>query len=134
MTRRKKSQSHTTLDSRDRAAYARMVTRLFCKWQITDADQLAILGIKEDSMSILRHYRDGKPLSNSRDLIDRVAYLFDIHSQLRSVFPNNNNLVYGWMTARIADFNHLTPIHIIKSHGIVGMNMLHTYLSKVSGE
>lgn len=122
------------IDSKARAAHAKMVTRLFDHWQLSNADQLALLGLNEESRSTLNRYRDGKPLSNTRDLLERVAYLFDIHAQLRLIFPQNRNLAYGWMTARLADFAQLTPVELVKKHGIVGLNMLRAYLDKVRGE
>lgn len=131
MSRQQNSQSSAPLDSETRASYAKMVTRLFAHWQLSNTDQLALLGLNEDSRSTLSRYRDGKPLSNTRDLLERVAYLFDIHAQLRLIFHHNRNLAYGWMTARVADFANLTPVEVVKQHGIVGLNMLRVYLDKV---
>lgn len=130
------SESHNDVshDSSARAGYAKMVTRLFDHWKLSTMDQLALLGLNEKSRATLARYREGKPLSNTRDLLDRVAYLLDIHAQLRLIFPHNKNLVYGWMTARMKDFGGATPIELVKSHGIVGLNMLRAYLDRVRGE
>lgn len=122
------------MDSSTRVAHAKMVTRLFDHWQLSSGDQLAMLGLSENSRQTLCRYRKGKPLSNTRDLLDRVAYLFDIHVQLRLTFPQNRNLVYGWMTARLAYFGDQTPVEIVRLHGIVGLNMLRAYLTRSNGE
>ena len=127
-------QSEAHLDSEARASYARMVTRLFAHWQLSITDQLALLGLNEDRRSTLNRYQAGKPLANSRDLLERVVYLFDIHAQLRLIFNQNRNLAYGWMTAQIDDFGCLTPVEVVNQYGIVGLNMLSTYLNKVRGE
>jgi len=134
MSTQRNSQSNTPLDSKARASYAKMVTRLFTHWQLSNTDQLALLGLNENSRSALNRYRDGKPLSNTRDLLDRVFYLFDIHAQLRLIFHQNRNLAYGWMTARIDDFSCLTPVEVVKQHGIIGLNMLSTYLNKIKND
>jgi len=130
------SERHTVIsrDIQTRAGYAKMVTRLFDHWKLSTMDQLAILGLNEKSRATLARYREGKPISNTRDLLDRVVYLLDIHAHLRLIFPHNKNLVYGWMTARVKDFGGATPIELVKSHGIVGLNMLRTYLDKAQGE
>lgn len=130
MKKQHSTQSAVAQDRKTRAAYAKMVTRLFTHWQLADDDQLTLLGLYKDSRATLESYRNGKPLANSRDLQERVAYLFDIHAQLRVIFPHNRNLAYGWMTARVADFTNRTPIEVVKQHGLVGLNMLHTYLNK----
>lgn len=122
------------MDNSARAVYAKMVTRLFDHWQLSDADRLAMLGLSKDSRQTLSHYRKGKPLLNRRDLLDRVAYLLDIHVQLRLIFPKNKNLGYGWMTARLADFGAQTPVEIVRLHGIVGLNMLSAYLTRATKE
>jgi hypothetical protein len=122
------------LDTRDRAAAAKMVMRLFDHWKLSSTDQLALLGLNEQSRSTLARYREGRPLANTRDLMDRVAYLLDIHAQLRLIFPKERNFAYGWMTAKVKHFDNLTPLEIVKQHGIVGLNMLRAYLDKVRGE
>lgn len=134
MSTQHKSLSNATLNSEARASCAKMVTRLFAHWQLSNSDQLALLGLNENDGSTLKRYRDGKPLTNRRDLLERVAYLFNIHAQLSLIFHQNRNLVYGWMTARIEDFTYLTPVELVKLHGIVGLNMLSAYLNKARGE
>lgn len=113
-------------DTKDRAICAKMIVRLFKYWKLSTSDQLVLLGLR--SRSTLSRYRNGKPMSNKRDLIDRVSYLFDIHAQLRLMFPRNRNLVYGWMTAKISDFSNQTPVDIVRRQGVVGLNILHAYL------
>lgn len=88
------------------------------------------MGLYKDSLATLESYRNDKPLENTRDLLERAAYLFDIHTHLRVIFPHNRNLTYGWMTERVAYFSYRTPIELVKKHGLVGQNMLHTYLRK----
>jgi len=117
-----------------RVAAARMVMRLFEHWRLTKADQLVLLGLNEQSRNTLTRYRQGGALQPHHDLLERVAYLFDIHVQLRVIFPQNHNLAYGWMTSRIHDLHNRTPIEVVKENGIIGLNILNTYLKNEYGK
>lgn len=118
------------MDVKSRAIYAKMVTRLFEYWKLSTSDQLVLLGLR--SRTTLSKYRNGNPMANKRDLIERVSYLLGIHAQLRLIYPMNKNLVYGWMTSNISDFYGQTPVDIVRLRGIVGLSMLHAYLLNVS--
>lgn len=120
------------VDENSRVAYACMVTQLMNHWQLGTSDQLQMLGLNADSRATLSRYRKGAPLAKNRDLIERVAYMLDIHAQLRLIFPHNRNLVYGWMTARVGEFENMTPVEVVKEYGIIGLNMLRHYLEKIS--
>jgi hypothetical protein len=114
-----------------RMAAAKMVMRLLARWQLSTADQLALLGLNEKNRSTLVRYRQGGALQPRRDLLERVAYLFDIHVQLRTIFPTNRNLAYGWMTARVEDLHNLTPVEVVQKNGLIGLNMLNKYLNRI---
>lgn len=118
------------LDVKSRTTYAKMVTLLFEHWKLSTTDQLMLLGLR--SRTTLSQYRNGSPMANKRDLIERVSYLLGIHAQLRLIFPMNENIAYGWMTANISDFYGQTPVDIVRQRGIVGLNMLHVYLLNIS--
>lgn len=110
--------------------YIRLVERLFSNWKIGAEDKLILLGFEatgKDLAHVLEHFLLQE---NSRDLTERIAYLFAIHANLRIIFPRNKNMVYGWMTAQCADFYSKTPIEVVKEHGLVGLNMLNKYLEK----
>ena len=114
-----------------RIAAAKMVMRLLAHWQLSTADQLVLLGLNEKNRSTLVRYRQGGALQPRRDLLERVGYLFDIYIQLSTIFPTNRNQAYGWMTARIQSLHNLTPVEVVKQHGLIGLNMLNKYLNKM---
>lgn len=116
------------LKSRDaRERMARMLMQLFDHWQLSTAEQAALLGLSADNRSTLARYRKGDPLADSRDLLDRVGHLLGIHKSLRILFPQDRDLAYRWMTApnrRLA----ARPVDLIVRHGFEGLLAVRRYL------
>lgn len=111
-----------------RTALARMVMNLFDHWQIGSAEQTALLGLAESSRSSLARYRKGEPLSDNRDLIDRVGHLLGIHRALRIIFPYNQDLVYRWPTVPNEAFGGKSPVEVMREQGFLGLLMVRRYL------
>jgi Protein of unknown function (DUF2384) len=112
----------------DRAAYAKMVMRLFEHWGLPVDDQLALLGLSETSRMTLNRYRKGEPFADSRDLLDRVKNLFSIHRSLRILFPENREIVYRWATLPNMDFGGKSPVQVMREEGFLGLLMVKRYL------
>lgn len=114
--------------SRDaRARLATMVTRLLERWNLTSVEQAALLGLSTASRSTLARYREGEPLADSRDLLDRAGHLLGIHKSLRILFPYDRDLAYGWMT----QFNRrlgARPVNLISERGFEGLLAVRRYL------
>jgi hypothetical protein len=111
-----------------RAALARMVTTLFDHWQLSTADQAALLGLSEASRSSLARYRRGDPLADSRDLVDRAGHLLAIHRSLRILFPQNRALAYRWPTVPNTEFGGRTPVQVMREEGFLGLLTVRRYL------
>ncbi len=110
-----------------RVALAGMVTRLFEHWQVSAAEQAALLGLSPDNRSTLARYRKGEPLADSRDLLDRAGHLLGIHKSLRILFPQDRDLAYRWMTTP----NRLLgarPVDVAIDRGFEGLLALRRYL------
>jgi hypothetical protein len=120
--------------SRDaRARLAAMVTKLLEHWQLGAAEQAAVLGLSTASRSTLARYREGEPLADSRDLLDRAGHLLGIHKSLRILFPYDRDLAYGWMT----QFNRrlgARPVDLVIEHGFEGLLALRRYLDFQRGQ
>ena len=116
------------VSSRDaRARLAAMVTKLLDHWHLTAAEQAALLGLSTASRSTLARYREGEPLADSRDLIDRAGHLLGIHKSLRIMFPYDRDLAYGWMT----QFNRrlgARPVDLVSERGFEGLLAVRRYL------
>ncbi len=114
-----------TREARERLA--RMVTQLFDLWQVSVAEQAALLGLSADNRSTLARYRKGDPLADSRDLLDRVGHLLGIHKSLRILFPHDRDLAYRWMTTPNRRFG-TRPVDVAVQHGFEGLLALRRYL------
>jgi hypothetical protein len=112
----------------ERARLARLATHLFERWGLQEAVQLQLLGLHPSSRGTLREYRDGKALLASRDLIDRVGNLLAIHQSLRLLFPDNPEIVYGWIAAPNRDFGDQSPLAVMLRDGIRGVLHVRGYL------
>ena len=116
-----------------RESLAKMVARLFDHWELSAADQCALLGLAPTSRMTLTRYRKGSPLENSVDLLGRVGHLLGIHKALRIMFPHNRDLVYKWVTAPNAAFAGKSPLEIMRS-GYEGLLAVRRYLDFERGQ
>jgi hypothetical protein len=110
-----------------RVRLARMVTNLLSHWQLSAAEQAALLGMSTSHRATLARYRRGEPLADSRDLLDRVGHLLGIHKSLRILFPNDRDLAYRWMTTP----NRLLgtrPVDVAMERGFEGLLAVRRYL------
>ena len=110
-----------------RSRLATMVTRLLDHWKLSAVEQSVLLGLSTASRSTLARYREGEPLADSRDLLDRAGHLLGIHKSLRILFPYDRDLAYGWMT----QFNRrlgARPVDLISERGFEGLLTIRRYL------
>lgn len=110
-----------------RARIAAMVTRLLDHWELSAAEQAAVLGLSMGSRSTLARYRAGEPLADSRDLLDRAGHLLGIHKSLRILFPRDRDLAYRWMTQPNRRLGG-RPVDLVLEHGFEGLLALRRYL------
>jgi len=98
--------------------------RLFVLWQISIADQAILLN---RSLSAVRRYRNGGCFADEREIFDRVGSLLGIHSSLRILFSQNDELVYRWIGAKNQTFGGQAPIDMMKK-GADGIIAVRRYL------
>jgi hypothetical protein len=126
----------TSVDLESRAARVRlagMVMRLLEHWQLTAVEQAQVLGLSAGSRSTLARYRNGEPLADSRDLVDRAGHLLGIHKSLRLLFPHDRDLAYRWMTQPNLRFG-ARPVDVIAEHGFEGLLAVRRYLDFQRGQ
>ena len=120
------------LSDRERASQTKMLMRLFALWNLSSVQQSLFLGLSANTRTQLAKYKSGTSfLPLARDTQDRIRYLFQIHQQLRNLFPRNNELVYQWIHLRNRAFDQFSPLEIICRDGIVGLAAIKRYLDKV---
>lgn len=76
----------------------RAVMTLLRKWNVSEQQQCALLGLSARDGSESLEHQLGQWLSAGRpELLERVAYLLGIHGSLRHLFPDNERLRYSWV-------------------------------------
>ena len=116
-----------------RARLAAMVTRLLEHWQLSAAEQAELLGLSTASRSTLARYRNGEPLADSRDLLDRAGHLLGIHKSLRLLFPHDRDLAYRWITQPNRRLG-ARPVDLVIERGFEGLLALRRYLDFQRGQ
>jgi len=111
-----------------RSRIARMVMQLFGHWQISTDEQLELLGLRPKSRAVLSRYRRGEPLPLVRDMLDRAAYLLAIHRSLRTLYPENPEICYGWVKMRNRALGNLTPLEVMLKEGLLGLAKVSRHL------
>lgn len=117
------------ISDQERIVLAKMLLRLFDHWRLDTASQLALLGLSITSRAMLSRYREGiTPLPFTQDVLDRAGWLLAIHQALRSLYPKNPELCYGWIKIRHSLFQNLTPLDYMKTQGLIGIAKVARYL------
>lgn len=118
----------------DRARIGPMLIRLFEHWKLSTAEQLSLLGLSKSNRTALTKYRQGQPLANDRDKLERASILLAIHKSLRLLFPHNRELAYQWMSQPNRAFGGATPVKLIDEQGILGLYIVRAYLDRQRGQ
>lgn len=118
-----------------RRALAKLASQLFRNWNLPTADQLNLLGLSDNSRSLLSKYAKGEGLlPSSRDVRDRVGWLLSIHKSLRLLYPRDREMVYGWVHLKNTAFDNYTPLEVMKAEGLIGIARVSRYLDFYRGQ
>jgi transcriptional regulator with XRE-family HTH domain len=101
-------------ERKSREKLAKLVAALLEHWQLSPADQAALLGLSAQSRSTVARYRRGEPLGDSADLIARAGHLLGIHKALRILFPQDRDLAYRWVATPNRRFDGRAPLELMK--------------------
>lgn len=124
------------VDLRDRGSrerLAKMVAQLLEHWGLTATEQAAVLGLSPENRSTVARYRNGAPLADNRDLLDRAGHLLGIHKSLRIIFPQDRDLAYRWMGTPNRRFG-MRPVDVIIRAGFEGLLAVRRYLDFERGQ
>ncbi len=116
--------------SHDLQALYQMSRRLFSLWNLSPADQVALLGVAR-----LDGWMSGMTESESvqPEFFERLGHIFGIHKSLRLLFPQNRELAYRWISTPNKAFGGLSPLDFIKGRGVGGLVIVRCYLNRASG-
>lgn len=99
-----------------------MVAALFQRWNLSDEQQLGLLGPRWRDVGDLLAFRDAEcSLPGSPDCAARIGHLMAIHRALRLLFPENEDLRFSWARRRNQVFNGAVPIEIMLKEGAPGI-------------
>lgn len=104
------------------------VLRLLRLWQLSKADQLRVLGFSHRSYVTLSRLSDGAPFPTDPGKLERASHLIGIHAALKNLYPENPEIVSGWMTFRNTAFDDNSPLDVVKDKGVAGLLMIRLYL------
>jgi hypothetical protein len=115
-------------DEQARKALAEAVTALFDRWELSPADQLIVLGLTD--LEEVARYREGGPLSNDPDLLERVGHLLAIHRALQDVYESDPVLCDRWMLAKDFLLGNRSPLEVVRQEGLEGLKVIRRSLEK----
>ena len=120
---------NTTFSHEDRANFASAVIQVLNDWGIAARDQVALLGMPEDTRprALLRH-ASGTPLPEDDDLFLRIKYLLSIEHSLSTAFPHNTALANYWVTTGNRYFSDRSPLDVMLERGVDGMEAVANFL------
>ena len=118
-----------TQSETERQKVTKMVMRLFDKWKISTETQLSLLGMKASSRAILSKYRNGERcIPNDIDKLNRVGLLLLIHQCLRSLYPENPDIIYTWVKCKNKQLDNEPPLHLMQTYGLLGLAKVARFL------
>lgn len=122
------------LNLEDRIRMTRAVMIMFDDWGIDAACQVNLLGMPDDAKPrIMDRYRKGTPLPDDAQTMLRIEHLVAIYDALRTSFPRNSGMGRHWLTSPNRHFNHHTPLHVMLSEGMGGLETVRGRLDCTMG-
>ncbi|QLE87611.1 hypothetical protein FLM48_22550 [Shewanella sp. Scap07] len=105
----------------------RTVLNIMKKWNCNEQQIRGLLKLPANYDAL-----DFEQMSFSRDQIERVSYILNIHAGLRSTFSNPEN-VYGFMSMvnHSSPFNGISPIDFVCNGEVEQFKLLLEYLDRL---
>lgn len=111
-----------------RKALAEVVTVMFDRWQLTEADQATLLGLADPADVV--QYREGMPLPDDPDLLERVGHLLAIYRVLQRIYGREPALCNRWILAKDLLLGHRSPLEVVRLEGLEGLKAIRRSLEK----
>jgi len=84
-------------------------------YRLTQAEAGMLLGISEKNRGRLGELEDKKEIPD--ESLMRVSQLLGIHKSLRIIYPENREIVYGWIKTPLPELGERSPLQYIRDHG-----------------
>lgn len=114
------------------AAALRTFFRIAEAWQLDNADQLALLGLR--SRTTLAAWRKGGEVSLSPDTLERLSYLFGIYKALQMLLPSPE-AADAWIRKPNAGplFNGASALDRLRAGKVADLYLVRQYLDAQRG-
>ena len=119
------------LTESDRRILAKAIFRLFDLWQLSEADQLILLGLPLEDLQAVRSMRHSGTLLSAEHTAERTRALLRIYRYLGMLYPEHPDLAKKWMISSNARLNAETPMDAIKNRGTAGINAVSGLLEEL---
>ncbi len=118
------------IDERHRVELARTVLQILNDWGVRPEQQVTLLGLPTDTRPrSLNRFRSGTPLPNDHACLLRARHILSIQNAVESMYPHNTTVGNYWVSTPNAFFSNKTPIEIMLSHELEGMERLVHHLN-----
>jgi hypothetical protein len=101
-----------------RKALSEAVTEVLSRWQLTDDDQAMLLGLPDPAR--LADFREGEPLPDDPELLERVGHLLAVHRALNKIYGGDQILCNRWMRAKDPLLGR-PPLEVVREAGLEGL-------------
>jgi hypothetical protein len=124
--------TESKMDVEYRADLARTLLRILDNWGLTGEQQVSLLGLPEGTPArAINKFAYGTPFPDDYESLQRANYLLAIQNAVESLFPHNTTAANYWMTTPSHYFVNHTPLDIMLSEGVEGMQRVLNYLNGV---
>lgn len=126
--------AHAITEADRRRGQAQLLMRLFDRWSLNQAQMANLLDVSASSRATLKSYETGaRGIGSGRDIQQRAGYLLGIHKALRLLYPQNEEMRYGWVSKRNQYFDNRTPLEIMLEQGLIGIARVYECLNFLRG-
>jgi len=109
----------------DDQALTRSAFRILHEWQVPVADWPRLLGLPEETRKReLNRYRLSRRLPDGPDIHRRLMLINEIDNALHSFFPHSGTSASLWMTTPRMRFGGTTPLEILLTRDLAGLELL----------
>ncbi|MGD8999453.1 MAG: DUF2384 domain-containing protein [Granulosicoccaceae bacterium] len=121
------------MDQNERQSLARETMRILNDWQVPPELQVILLGLPENTKPrALNRFRAGEDIfAEDEQTLKRLSCIIGMSQALQSAFPHNPDMARYWATSPSRFLGDRTPLDIMVSHGLEGMQNL---LDQLNGD
>jgi hypothetical protein len=119
----------TTASPEQRLELTRLILSVLDDWNVRAADQIALLGLPEDTKPrAMKRYGDSEALPDEPQINERIEHLAGIADALRTSYPRNPAMGRFWINRACDWFDGQTPLKAMLEGGLDGVIAVRCHL------